>query len=227
MSNEHENPARQENSIGSKLLYALLVVALALAAFNQMAIGSLSQSVSGNVVATESTRETTVTYDPQNLQAAVNAVIPTGTATFGDLEINYDKPIEALEMLAKMDGDLYPDGVMHFADLAPEQQQRYIQIGTSIACEYCCGATTLVQRNGQPACGCAHSAAMRGLAMYLLKNTDLNNEEILNAITDVKAISFPQQMVQKYMQQNGMIQGTPSQQGSQGITGLPSQVGGC
>jgi len=215
---------------GSKLLYALLFVAFAIAALNQVAIAGLSQSMTANaVVASQQSTETTVTYNPQNLQAAVDAVIPKGKMTYGDLIIDYDKPVEALDMMAKMDGDLYPDGTIKFSDLAPEQQQRYIQIGMSIACEYCCGATTLVQRSGQPACGCAHSAAMRGLAKYLLKNTQMTNEEILGAIIKVKSISFPQQMVEKYMVENGMVPAQNTQQQSQGsaIAGLPTQVGGC
>ncbi len=215
---------------GSKLLYALLFVAFAIAALNQVAIAGLSQSMTTNAVAaSQQSTETTVTYNPQNLQAAVDAVIPKGKMTYGDLVIDYDKPVEALDMMAKMDGDLYPDGTIKFSDLTPEQQQRYIEIGMSISCEYCCGAKVMVQPNGQPACGCAHSAAMRGLAKYLLKNTQMTNEEILGAIIKVKSISFPQQMVEKYMVENGLIAGTQSaQQGSaQGIADLPSQVGGC
>lgn len=214
---------------GSKLLYGLLFVAFAIAALNQVAIAGLSQSVTENAVAAaQQSTEKTVTYSPQNLQAAIDAVIPSGKIIYGDLTIDYDKPVEALDMMAKMDGDLYPDGTIKFSDLAPEQQQSYIQIGMSISCEYCCSAKTLVQRNGQPACGCAHSAAMRGLAKYLLKNTQMTNEEILGAIIKVKSISFPQQMVEKYMVENGLIQGTENTQNQESdITGLPTQVGGC
>src|SRR3989344_7148760 len=110
-------------------------------------------------------------------------LIPTGVpAVYGpELGISFDDPINALNKMAKFDGDLYPDGEIKFSDLTTEQQQRYIKIGQSIACEYCCGATTMVAKSGKPACGCAHSAAMRGVVKYLLKNHEgeYSDEQLL------------------------------------------------
>ena len=69
---------------------------------------------------------------------------------------------------------------------------RYINIGSSIACEYCCGAKTLVFSNGERACGCAHSYAMRGLAKYLLtEHPDMTDLEILNEMAKWKVLFFP------------------------------------
>jgi len=69
---------------------------------------------------------------------------------------------------------------------------RYIKIGSSIACEYCCGAETLVFSNGERACGCAHSYAMRGLAKYLLiKHPDMTDLEILDEMAKWKVLFFP------------------------------------
>lgn len=69
---------------------------------------------------------------------------------------------------------------------------RYVRIGSSIACEYCCGATTLVFSNGQRACGCAHSYAMRGLAKYLLtKHPEMTDLEILIELGKWKVLFFP------------------------------------
>ena len=69
---------------------------------------------------------------------------------------------------------------------------RYIKIGSSIACEYCCGAQTLVFGNGERACGCAHSYAMRGLAKYLLtEHPDMTDLEILNELGKWKVLFFP------------------------------------
>ncbi len=73
-----------------------------------------------------------------------------------------------------------------------ETMTRYIKIGSSIACEYCCGAKTLVFSNGERACGCAHSYAMRGLAKYLLtEHSDMTDLEILNELGKWKVLFFP------------------------------------
>jgi len=72
------------------------------------------------------------------------------------------------------------------------QMEHYIEIGSSIACEYCCGAKTLVFSNGERACGCAHSYAMRGLAKYLLtKHPEMSDVEILNELGKWKVLFFP------------------------------------
>ncbi len=76
--------------------------------------------------------------------------------------------------------------------LNSEQLERYVRIGSSISCEYCCGAETLVFSNGERACGCAHSYAMRGLAKYLLiKYPDMTDIEILNELGKWKVLFFP------------------------------------
>ena len=76
--------------------------------------------------------------------------------------------------------------------LNSEQMARYIKIGSSIACEYCCGAKTLVFSNGERACGCAHSYAMRGLAKYLLTNNpEMTDLEILEELAKWKVLFFP------------------------------------
>lgn len=72
------------------------------------------------------------------------------------------------------------------------QMERYVKIGSSIACEYCCGAKTLVFSNGERACGCAHSYAMRGLAKYLLtEHPDMTDLEILDEMAKWKVLFFP------------------------------------
>ncbi len=76
--------------------------------------------------------------------------------------------------------------------LNAEQMERYIRIGSSISCEYCCGAQALIFENGERACGCAHSYAMRGLAKYLLiKHSDMTDEQILNELGKWKVLFFP------------------------------------
>jgi len=77
-------------------------------------------------------------------------------------------------------------------ELNTELMQRYIKIGSSISCEYCCGAQSIIFSNGERACGCAHSYAMRGLAKYLLTNhPDMTDEQILNELGKWKVLFFP------------------------------------
>ena len=74
---------------------------------------------------------------------------------------------------------------------------RYINIGyrlnNGIACEYCCGARSVIFETGEPACGCAHSYAMRGLAKYLVKNhrSEYTDEQIQAEMGKWKDLFFP------------------------------------
>lgn len=77
-------------------------------------------------------------------------------------------------------------------ELNSGQMDRYILIGSSISCEYCCGAKALIFSNGERACGCAHSYAMRGLAKYLLtEHPEMSDEEILSELGKWKTLFFP------------------------------------
>ncbi len=97
---------------------------------------------------------------------------------------NPQKSDATIAVLAKFDNSISLSG----ADL-----ERYVKIGSEIACEYCCGAQTLVFSNGQAACGCAHSYAMRGLAKYLIKNhpKEYTDDEILEELGKWKVLFFP------------------------------------
>lgn len=126
------------------------------------------------------------------------SVIPTGTPpVYGkELGIRYDYVSpenpklanEAIELLGNIDRTETLNG---------EQKQRYIDIlyniNNGISCEYCCGARSVIFENGEPACGCAHSYAMRGLTKYLIKNhgEEFTNEEILTEIGKWKTLFFP------------------------------------
>lgn len=77
-------------------------------------------------------------------------------------------------------------------DLSQSEMERYIKIGSSISCEYCCGAQAIIFSNGERACGCAHSYAMRGLAKYLLtEHPDMTDLEILEELGKWKVLFFP------------------------------------
>lgn len=132
--------------------------------------------------------------------------------------------------------------------LTGENLKRYIKLGTipTIACEFCCSVKTLIFKDGKPACGCVHSAAMRGLMMYLILNhgSEYTDEQILNEVMKWKALTFPKQMMKRYAEQSGtgkytpdisaLLVGTKVSKSAKknapsplDTTNLPDMVGGC
>ena len=127
-----------------------------------------------------------------------------------ELGISFDDAARAMPVLENFDRG---SGAI---TLKGQLQQRYISIGSQTACEFCCGAKTLVFTDGKPACGCAHSAAMRGLALYLLqKYPEMSDSQILAEVNRWKAAFFPRATVERATGQTA-----PS-------NSLPGQVGGC
>lgn len=119
-------------------------------------------------------------------------IIPTGVpAVYGQaLGVSYDDISASNPKLA----DATINKLSQYEDetLTDEQMARYIKIGSSISCEYCCGADAIIFSNGQAACGCAHSYAMRGLAKYLLINyPEMSDYEILSELGKWKVLFFP------------------------------------
>ena len=107
--------------------------------------------------------------------------------------------------------------------------ERYISIGSKIACEYCCSVKTLVREDGTAACGCAHSIMMRGLTAYLIQNhSEFSDEQILNELNAWKATYFPKQTFSEKLSEM-------EKAGEPGIKEildefpdfLPQMVGGC
>jgi len=130
---------------------------------------------------------------------SASGIIPKGTpAVYGaELGVKYDyitpsNPGLTEATISKL--SQYED-----MELNSEQMQRYIRIGGSIACEYCCGAKSLIFSNGERACGCAHSYAMRGLAKYLLTKhpNEFTDDEVLEELGKWKTLFFPGQIQAK------------------------------
>ncbi len=209
---------KQRRELTTTAAYALIAALTLVLAINQYMIQSINSGINDNIITGKSVAA--AQSDADDLEKAVETVIPRGTpVVYGsELNVSFDRPTESLDMLAALDGDLYSDGKLKYADLSDEQKKRYLRVGASIACEYCCGAKTLVFSDGQPACGCQHSAAMRGLAKYLLTNheNEYSDQEILGELTKWKALFFPKQTIAKYLQAGGSS-----------ITSLPDMVGGC
>lgn len=160
-------------------------------------------------------------------QVLLVEILPHGVpASYGtELRISFDKPEPMIATLSKLDGEwVNGKSGIRFEDLNKSAQQRYLKIGSQIACEFCCGARTLVSKDGTAACQCAHSAAMRGLAKYLLQKhaAEFSDKQILEELTKIKTISFPKQMVRRAFELEA--NGKPINAITQN---LPSQVGGC
>jgi len=129
---------------------------------------------------------------------SASSIVPTGVpAIYGEeLGITYDdvspndprKADETIRLLGNID---------KVETLSNTELERYIDIlynmHNGMSCEYCCGARSIIFNNGEPACGCAHSYAMRGLTKYLIKyhDSDFTDEEILIEMGKWKTLFFP------------------------------------
>ncbi len=132
-------------------------------------------------------------------QGIALSVLPKGTpAVYGtELGVKYDdvsaanpqKADATIRKLGSLDTSIQLNG---------EKLERYKKIGLAISCEYCCGAEAIIFPDGQAACGCAHSYAMRGLAKYLLQeHPDMSDEQILEEMAKWKVLFFPEVHQQK------------------------------
>ena len=125
---------------------------------------------------------------------SASEILPSGVPKiYGEeLNIKYDdvsannpqKADATIEVLSNFDRTMNLEG---------ENLQRYINIASKISCEYCCGAESIIFSNGQAACGCAHSYAMRGLAKYLIikHGDEYTDDEILEELGKWKVLFFP------------------------------------
>lgn len=128
---------------------------------------------------------------------AVTMIMATGMpAVYGsELNVSFDNVQGSLDILKAFD----PTYGARPINLVDQALQRYVAIGMKIACEYCCGAKTLVTSDGRAACGCAHSQAMRGLLAYLITNhgSEYSDDELLREMARWKGMFFPRQMIAK------------------------------
>ncbi|MEW6721742.1 MAG: hypothetical protein AB1324_00615 [Candidatus Micrarchaeota archaeon] len=178
------------------VVLALLAVIVVATAFNQLQIMSLySVPLAKAAIVPQQPAASggAATLAPLDMR-------PSGVpAIYGsELGIRYDDvsgstPDLADRTISKLAA--YDDGIA----LEGAELERYVKISSSIACEYCCGAKTLVFSNGQAACGCAHSFAMRGLAKYLIRNhgSEYTDEQILEEMGKWKVLFFPGVHAQK------------------------------
>ncbi len=178
-----------------KVLLSLLAVMIVVTAFNQYQIATIQSMPVAAAPQSYGGSSNPVTEAQPSSQASFSSkVIPKGIpSVYGsELGISYDdvSPVspaladQTIRKLAAYDTDITLDG---------EDLDRYIVIGLSISCEYCCGAKSIIFPNGAAACGCAHSYAMRGLAKYLIQNhgEEFSDEQIVEELGKWKVLFFP------------------------------------
>ena len=173
-----------------RAIILLLAVLTIVVTYNQVQINGISKlSLTGFAVATNND----INSAANNIQTA-GSVIPTGVPNIygNELGVSYDdispydqsKADLTIRRLAYLDQNI---------ELNQQELQRYINIGLKISCEYCCGADSIIFSNGQAACGCAHSYAMRGIAKYIIRNhaNEFTDDEILEELGKWKVLFFP------------------------------------
>lgn len=225
---------QKELKLNSTLL-VLLSLAIALVIFNQILIFNISPVFKFK---NSNSGQTTVRLSVSDTQDIINKVIPTGTPDYGqELGVSYDDPVSSINILSALDNQIPT------SSLTSEQRERYIQIGLRASCEFCCSAPAVIDSNGNAACGCAHSAAMRGLAKWFITNhpNDYNDKQILVELGKWKTLFYPRDSVKKAIAiaeaNNGeldlsLMAGKIDPSQIQGISSgdlppLPSMVGGC
>ncbi len=156
-------------------------------------------------------------------------LVPSGVPdVYGaELNVSFDSVQDAINKV-RVFGPTYGQEPSKIT-LTGADLERYVDVGSRIACEYCCNVTTLVREDGEAACGCAHSIMMRGLAAYLIQNhPQVSDEEILEELNKWKATYFPKQTLSAKLQEMEAA-------GEPGIAELlqefpeflPQMVGGC
>lgn len=152
-------------------------------------------------------------------QDAINIMISQGTPEYGQaLGVSFDDPVNSLKFLARYYSQIKDE----IQKNDPKTWQRYINLATKpvgISCEFCCGVGSIgITQNGQLRCGCQHNPAVQALTMWLMKNTDYSDTEILREVMRWKALWYPKNMI-----------GLAIQVAGKDISSLqlPGMVGGC
>lgn len=156
-----------------------------------------------------------------------DSFIPSGIpAVYGqELNISFDAVQDAINKVAPLDPTYGQKKITFTGD----DLKRYIDVGSKIACEFCCGAQTLVFPNGEAACGCEHSQMMRGLAAYLIKNhPELSDGQILTELNTWKISFFPKQTLTAEFDRRQKVGETGIKEILEEFPEfLPQMVGGC
>ena len=199
MENENYIPDSQEvkKENYSKLIIGLLIAAVFIIAFNSYQISALG-NLKSNIVANPSAVTGAAVQAQQPSYDIIEEIIPTGIPSiYGrELGVSFDdispndpaRANAAINLLAELDQSI---------KLNANDNERYINVlyklENGISCEYCCGARAIIFADGKPACGCAHSYAMRGVTKYLITKhgSEYTDEQLLEEAGKWKVLFFP------------------------------------
>ena len=199
MENENYIPDSQEvkKENYSKLIIGLLIAAVFIIAFNSYQISALG-NLKSNIVANPSAVTGAAVQAQQPSYDIIEEIIPTGIPSiYGrELGVSFDdispndpaRANAAINLLAELDQSI---------NLNANDNERYINVlyklENGISCEYCCGARAIIFADGKPACGCAHSYAMRGVTKYLITKhgSEYTDEQLLEEAGKWKVLFFP------------------------------------
>jgi len=150
---------------------------------------------------------------------AIKIMIPTGTPDYGNsMGVSFDDPVIALTKLERA----YP-ALKQQAKQDPKLWQRYLNLAakpTGISCEFCCGIGAQgIDSKGELRCGCSHNPGVHSVTLWLMKNTDYTDAEILKEVMKWKTIWFPRDMTKLALELAG--------KDASEIKNLPGMVGGC
>ncbi|MBU0531632.1 MAG: hypothetical protein ABIG32_02580 [Candidatus Uhrbacteria bacterium] len=189
----------KKTSLFTGLLYFLVISATALNGFLVSSVHA--QAMDSMEMGPEADSATASISGASTEEQVWEQIRPTGVPKiYGEaLDVSFDDPVNSMPKLIAYDPN------KDASVLSEEDLERYVRVGSSISCEYCCGAKTLVFGNGQAACGCAHSKAMRGLTRWLIENSEMSDEQILFELVKWKTLYFPSASVQKtmYLEEQG------------------------
>lgn len=174
-----------------KIILGILAILILLMANNQFKLNRMSDMSSMGFAAAA---------EVQTGTASASSVMPQGIPEIygSELGVSYDD-ISPYDQ-QKADAAIRKLGYLDDATPLDENElKRYISIVSKISCEYCCGAESIIFSNGQAACGCAHSYAMRGLAKYLITEHpgEFTDDQVLEELGKWKTLFFPGQMEAK------------------------------
>lgn len=232
-------------------IFSIILIALFLI-INEFLISTIALAIGGKKTMWLAANEKINKLFPKKISANVVDIvlsrgIPEGYGA--ELNVSFDRIPESMNAMKVYDQDLkYGNGQIK---LSGDKMSRYIKIGKMIACEFCCGAKTMVFDDGSAACGCAHSQAMRGLLAHLIekRGNEYSDDQILRELARWKGLFFPKAMVEKVTNEvasgkysddvNALlmsvnkdelkktIKDAPASPSNNNLQPLPGQQGGC
>ena len=230
---------KDENKTFSNLLIVAAIILILVTSVNAYVLSSISDNIGGKSHVTgltynqdiskidlssiKSTGGSVAALFPVNKietqQDAVDLLIAKGVPEYGEaLGVSFDDPVGSLNKLARQ---VYPQ-IKAELKQDPQLWQRYLNLATKpvgISCEFCCGVGPVgISSNGEITCGCSHNPAIQALTMWLIKNRDYSDAEVLREAMLWKALWFPKNMIELGLKASG---------GDIDLNDLPGMVGGC